>query len=59
MPAKAQHSSPSTVNHRWAGRPLSGSLPGLGSAKLVKGTRQRRAGLAMVDFQKALWKRVE
>src|SRR3954471_14148684 len=54
MPAKAQHSSPSIVNHQLAGRPVSGSLPGRGSAKLVKGTRQRWAGLAMVERQNGL-----
>src|SRR5688572_31446559 len=52
MPAKAQASSPLTSNHQLAGRPVSGSLPGRGSAKLVKGTRQRWAGLARVDLQK-------
>src|SRR3954470_20338474 len=54
MPAKAQHSSPSTVNHQLAGRPVSGSLPGRGSAKLVTGTRQRCAGLAIELRQNGL-----
>src|SRR5215218_1071738 len=52
MPAKAQQDSPSISNHQLAGRPVSGSLPGRGSAKLVNGTRQRRAGLARVERQK-------
>src|SRR5688500_15908950 len=56
IPAKAQTGSPSIVNHQLAGRPVSGSLPGLGSAKLVKGTRQRCAGLARVERQKGLSK---
>src|SRR5687768_12181098 len=54
IPAKAEHSSPSQVNHQLAGRPVSGSLPGRGSAKLVKGTRQRWAGSARVDRQNGL-----
>ena len=59
IPSKAVTSLAGRVNHQFAGLPPS-SFPGFGSAKLVKGTRQRHSGRDRVDFQSELdWLRAD